>query len=379
MDSSALRELLVSWAQINSGSRHLDGLARMREALAREFGRIPGVEIAEVPLEGTTARVLRVRQRPEVRERVLLSGHYDTVYGAEDAFQTCEQIDANTLRGPGVADMKGGLVIMLAALEAFERTPQAARLGWDVVLTPDEETGSVASRPLLETLAPAFRLGLVFEPARENGDLVQSRKGTGIFEVVCRGRAAHAGRSAAEGRNAIVALAEFLVAVNRIPEELPGVLLNIGTIAGGGAVNIVPDRAAASINIRITRAVEAEAVCQRLQTLAAGINAREGFRLEISGGFNRLPMEAGTVGTAMFSAWQQCARERRAAVPGWTHVGGGSDANLLSAAGLPCLDGLGAVGGHLHSAKEYVHLPSLAERAAITARFLEKIAAGEVE
>lgn len=372
MDASALCDLLVSWSHINSGSANFAGLARMRDALMDEFRRIPGAEVVVVPLAGSEASALHVRQRPGVRNRVLLSGHYDTVYGAEHAFQRCERLDADTLRGPGVADMKGGIVVMLAALQAFERSVQAADLGWDVVLTPDEETGSVASRPLLESLAPQFRCALVFEPARENGDLVQSRKGTGLFHVTCHGRAAHAGRNANEGRNAIVALAEFVVAINRISEELPGVLLNVGAIEGGGAVNIVPDLARAAINLRIARGFEAAAVRQRLDAHAAKINARDGCRLEIEGQFHRLPMESDA---ALFALWQQCASEEGLKAPGWTHVGGASDGNLLSAAGLPCLDGLGVVGGHLHSAMEYIQLSSLTERSAVAARVLTRLSA----
>lgn len=378
MDSLALRDLLISWSEINSGSSHAAGLARMRAALAAEFTRIRGAEVSEIPLTGIDARALRIRQRPAAAQQVLLSGHYDTVYNADHPFQRCEQLDAATLRGPGVADMKGGIVVLLAALQAFEHSPHAAQLGWEVLLTPDEETGSVASRPVIEAAAKRFALALIFEPARESGDLVQSRKGTGIFTVTCHGRAAHAGRAAGDGRNAIVALAEFLIAADQIPKDLPGVLLNIGSIHGGGAVNIVPDLARAELNLRITRAAEATSVIERLRSLAAPINAREGFRLEIAGEFNRLPMEATPASTACFESWQRCAAEVGAKPISWVHVGGGSDGNLLAAAGLPCLDGLGPVGGHLHSADEYILLPSLAERAQIAARFLEKLAAGEI-
>jgi glutamate carboxypeptidase len=230
---------------------------------------------------------------------------------------------------------------------------------------------------VIEAAAKRFALGLIFEPARETGDLVQSRKGIGTFTVICHGRAAHAAR-AGDGRNAIVALAEFLIAADQIPKDFPGVLLNIGSIQGGGAVNIVPDLARAELNLRITRAADATSVVERLRSLAAPINAREGFRLEIAGEFNRLPMEATPASTACFEAWQRCAKEVGAAPFSWVHVGGGSDGNLLAAAGLPCLDGLGPVGGHLHSADEYILLPSLAERAQIAARFLEKLAAGEI-
>jgi glutamate carboxypeptidase len=288
-------------------------------------------------------------------------------------------LDENNLRGPGVADMKGGLVVMLAALREFETSVHAARIGYEVLLTPDEEIGSAASRLVLEAAARSgrFAFALVFEPARANGDIVKSRKGTGIFTIACHGRAAHAGRDPDAGRNAILALAEYLPRVDALNRELPGVMLNIGSIRGGGAVNIVPDYAEAQVNIRITRTSDESLVLARLRELAASINARDGFRLEICGRFNRAPKEATAVEEKIFTAWQHCARELGVHFS-WQHVAGGSDGNLLSAAGLPNLDGLGAIGDHLHSDRERVHLPSIGERAHVAARFLSQFAADEL-
>jgi glutamate carboxypeptidase len=380
MNPNELRDLLISWADINSGSDNLPGLERMRVALAREFATLPGAEVEHVPLQGTTAQALRIAVRREAPLRILFSGHYDTVYSADHSFQRCTQLDENTLRGPGVADMKGGIVVMLAALREFERAAHATRLGYDVLLTPDEETGSAASRPVLEAAARTqhFAFALVFEPARSNGDLVKSRKGTGIFTLACHGRAAHAGRDPHNGRNAILALAELLPKVDALNRELPSVMLNIGTIRGGGAVNIVPDFAEAHLNLRTTRVSDEAIVLDRLRALIAPLNAREGFRVELAGRFNRGPKEVTPAEERLFSAWQACGRESGTNFS-WQHVGGGSDGNLLSAAGLANLDGLGPIGDHLHSSEEFVHLPSLAERARIAARFLSKLAAGEIE
>lgn len=377
MTDVALRDQLIAWSNINSGSNHPAGLSRMCAVLRAAFAQLPGVTIEELPLPGTDARALRIQQRPGVNRSVLLSGHYDTVFGADHAFQQATLVDAEMLRGPGVADMKGGLVVLLAALTAFEQQAAAGKLGWEVLITPDEETGSNASRPVLEATARRHQLGLVFEPARDNGDLVQSRKGIGHFTLTCRGRAAHAARPE-EGRNAILALAQVVLEVSRLPEQMPGVLVNVGSIEGGGAANVVPELARAGINVRIARAADAAAIEARLQAQAATVNARDGFRLEIDGGFSRMPMEMTAATQALFAAWCSCAEEVGAAPFSWVHVGGGSDGNLLSAAGLTCLDGLGPVGGHLHSASEYVRWPTLAQRARVAARFLEKFAAGEI-
>ena len=190
--ATELAALLESWANINSGSHHVAGLERMRRRLREDFAHaFPTAEIAEVPLANTEARALRVSMRAGAARTVVLSGHYDTVYEAEDAFQTCTRLDAERLRGPGVIDMKGGIVTMLAALQAFEQAPPAAALGWEVLLTPDEEIGSFGSAPLFVEAAKRHCLALVFEPARPSGDIVQSRKGTGNLVATCRGRAAH--------------------------------------------------------------------------------------------------------------------------------------------------------------------------------------------
>jgi glutamate carboxypeptidase len=373
-----LQALLTAWANINSGSDSAFGLERMLAALRAEFSKLPDTLVEEFPLSDNPARALRVRARPTEGVQVLLSGHYDTVYGADHPFQHCTLLDSETLRGPGVCDMKGGLVVMLAALQAFEQTPAAPRIGWEIILGPDEETGSTGTSPLLSAVAKRHAFGLVFEPARANGDLVKSRKGTGIFKAICHGRAAHAGRNPGEGCNAILALAEFLPLADRLNEELPGVMLNVGSIRGGGAVNIVPDLAQAEINIRITRRSDEALVINRLREIAAAINARPGYRLEIFGKFNRPPKESTPAEERIFEAWHSCGAELGASFS-WMHVGGGSDGNLLSAAGLPNLDGLGPVGDRMHSPEEFVRLPTLVERAQIAALFLHRLASGEFD
>lgn len=381
MDSAALRDLLISWADINSGSDNFPGLDRMRAALAAEFGTLPGATLEHVPLAGTSAQALRVRVRPAAPLQLLFSGHYDTVYGVDSPFQRCTLLDPDKLRGPGVTDMKGGLVVILAALREFEQSPHAARLGYEVLLTPDEEIGSFGSGALFAAAGASrrFALALVFEPARPNGDIVHSRKGTGNFVATCHGRAAHAASPTRAGRNAIAALAEFLVAAHRIPDQLPGVMLNIGNIRGGGpATNVVPDFAEAKLDVRITRVADREPVLAALQSLAAPINARDGFRLEITGGFNRPPKESGPVEAVALAAWQSAAKELGLAPFTSVHTGGASDGNNLAAAGLPNLDGLGPLGDKLHSSDEFVVISTLGERARLTARVLEKLAASEV-
>lgn len=377
--TAELVDLLEQWANLNSGSGHLAGLDRMRAALRTSFSRaFPAATITELECQGT-ARALRVCMRPQARTRILLSGHFDTVFEANDPFQQCTRVDAHTLHGPGVIDMKGGIIVMLAALQAFEQTPRATELGWEVLLTPDEETGSHGSAPHLNAAVQHTQFALVFEPARPNGDIVKSRKGTGGVVATARGRAAHAAKIPNDGRNAILALAEYLLAVSKIPAELPGVLVNVGNIRGGGpATNVVPDFATAEIDVRITRMADREPLLARFHELAAVINARDGFKLEVKGGFNRPPKECVPVEEKIFAAWQRAAADVGVAPFTWVHTGGGSDGNLFSAVGLPNLDGLGPIGDQLHSDREFITTSSIAPRAQVAALVLHRLASGEI-
>lgn len=376
--SAELGALLIEWANINSGSGHLAGLDRMRAALHAGFARIPGVLLEELPCAGTAA-ALRVSVRPDAPFRVLLSGHFDTVYEANDAFQTCRWLDADRLNGPGVADMKGGIVTILAALEAFERTPHAQNLGWDVLLTPDEEVGSHGSRYLFNAAPERTHFGLVFEPARPNGDIVHSRKGTGGVVVTCHGRAAHAAKVPNDGRNAILALAEFLLAANQIPAEVPTTMVNVGNIKGGtSATNVVPDFAQSEIDLRLTKVSDREALTSRLDAIAAAINKRDGLRIDLAYRFNRAPKECSPTEEKLFPHWQRAARDVGLVAPNWVHTGGASDGNLLAAAGLSSLDGLGPIGDGLHSNREFVVVSTIAQRAQVVALVLHRLASGDI-
>ncbi|MDP3069020.1 MAG: hydrolase [Opitutaceae bacterium] len=373
-----LAVLLEHWANMNSGSGHRAGLDRMRAALRAEFGKFPGAIIDEPACPGTAA-ALRVRLRPAAGTQLLFSGHFDTVYEEADPFQRCRWLDAERLNGPGVTDMKGGLVTMLAALQAFEQTPSAAAIGWEVLLTPDEETGSHGSRALFTEAARRNQFAFVFEPARPNGDIVHSRKGTGGATVRCHGRAGHAAKVPSDGRNAILALAEFLQAASRLPAELPGVLVNVANIRGGGpATNVVPDFAESELDVRVTKMADRALLTARLEALAAPINAREGYRLELDLRFNRPPKECLPLEEKIFPEWQRAARDVGLPPFSWVHTGGASDGNFLAAEGLPSFDGLGPIGDHLHSAREFVVIPTIATRAQVVALFLHRLAAGEI-
>jgi glutamate carboxypeptidase len=372
---AGLRDRLIAWCGISSASDHPAGLEQMLGALRDAFAPLGGDEDVIRDAPGRPG-VLRLRRRPGAPVQALLVGHYDTVYDPDDPLRECTLLDPDTLRGPGAADMKGGLVVMLAVLEAIEAGPYADSLGWEVLLTHDEEVGSPRSRPLVEEAAARHDVGLVFEPALPGGRLVRRRLGTGLVTVSARGRAAHAGRNPEDGRNAIVALAEVLAALPALAAEL-GVRLNVGAVAGGGPANVVPDRARAEVDMRVTRAEDWQAATGRLRELAADVGARHEVAVEVTAGPQRPPRDVDAATEELFAAYRACARSLGVEV-GWGDSGGGSDGSFLSAAGLPCLDGVGVVGGALHSPDEWCLLPSLVERAAVAARLLEGLATGDV-
>jgi len=384
--TAELGALLERWANINSGSGHAAGLARMADTLRADFSRaFPAATIEEINTDAPGfnppgSRTLRIRLRPAAPTQVFLCGHYDTVYEADDAFQVCRWLDATTLNGPGVADMKGGLVTILAALQAFEATPHAASVGWEVLLTPDEETGSHGTAHLFRGAARDHQFGFVFEPGRPNGNIIHSRKGTGGLVATCHGRAAHAAKVPNDGRSAILALAEFLLDAAKIPSEMPDVMVNVGNIRGGtAATNVVPHFAESEIDIRITKIADSEPLLARFQALADRINTRDGIKLTLKGGFNRPPKECLPAEEAVFPEWQRAARDVGVPEFTWVHGGGGSDGNFLTAGGLPNLDGIGPIGDNLHSDREFCRVETIAPRAQIVALFLHRVAAGEIK
>jgi len=387
--SASLAQKLVEWSNINSGSRNLVGLARMLAALEAEFATLGGQmrRAALPPLEeidsgGNVARAplgeaLVIRKRVDAPIRVLLSIHYDTVFAATDAFQRAV-IENDICRGPGVVDAKGGILVMLTALRALERSPLAARIGWDVLLNPDEEIGSPGSAGLLREFAGKSHLGLVFEPAMPDGSLVGARKGSGTFTAVVRGRSAHAGRDFASGRSAILALADLITRFDAIQGHLPGTIMNCGKIEGGGATNIVPDLAIGRFNVRINTPDQQQAITDALENAVRESAKRDGITIHLHGGFASPPKPLDPRSAKLMEHIIATGEELDLSL---RHVasGGTCDGNKLAAAGLAVVDSLGPVGGELHSDREYVRLSSVVERAKLTALLLLNLAGGKMQ
>lgn len=384
-----MADRLRAWCAINTGSANLEGLAAMHGMLAEAFSSL-GAEVETVPsapqslvtAAGETVQrqlgdCLRIVKRPQAPVRVLLTGHMDTVFAADHAFQADRMIDADTMNAPGGADMKGGILVMLYALTAVERSRFADRIGYEVIINADEEIGSPGSAAILAEAARRAQFACVYEPAMADGTLAGARKGSGNFSAVFSGRAAHAGRDHASGRNAVVAAAQFMTAIDSLSAKRAGLTVNVAKMDGGGPNNVVPDKAVVRFNARVEKAEDADWFMSEAKKLIAAANAREGFGAHLHGSFARPPKPMTPQLEAFFKALRDCGVELGLDI-GWKATGGVCDGNNIAAAGIPVIDTLGARGGDIHSSSEFVKLDSLEERAKLSALLLLRVAAGDI-
>src|SRR3990167_8570865 len=383
-------EQLHQWSLINSGTKHLQGLDKMRGALHAAFSPIADTiethalpEISMINTSGASVTercgdLLFIRKRPHLKRRILLSGHMDTVFDVDHPFQTLRMLDNNTLNGPGVTDMKGGLLVILHALRAFEQSPFAATLGWDVVINADEEIGSPASRLFFDTIASDYQVALVFEPAMtQEGVFAKNRKGSGKLALIATGKSAHAGRAFYEGRNAICYLAEALIAIHALNHQQKKVTLNVGHITGGGALNIVPAHAIANLDVRISQPEDEHWVRKQLHRIIKKLQ-RPDYTLTLHGEFTRPVKRINPATTRLFHRLKTLGHALGLTL-NWTDSGGCCDGNNLAHHGLAVIDTLGVRGGAIHSADEFILLDSLIERSVLSTLLLLDLAKGGLE
>lgn len=386
----AMVETVIAWSHVNSGSRNMDGLKAMESLILEAFEPLsPEVELIDLP-DGElvnsagdveivpNARCLRLFRRPDANRKVLMTGHYDTVFATNHPFQTTKWLDDNTLNGPGVADMKGGILVMREALMAFEKLPEAQSVGWEIILSPDEETGSLASAKILAERAPAADIGLTYEPALADGTLAGARKGSGNFTVVVSGKAAHAGREFFEGRNAVVLLSRIVGDLAALTDGRPGLTVNPAVVTGGVAPNVVPDRALCRFNVRLEEPEDAPWFEAQLATIMERYNKEDGFTVALHGGINRPPKAISKANQRLMDIIADCGAELGIHVA-YVPTGGCCEGNNLAAAGLPNVDTLGVRGGLIHSADEFVLVDSFTERAKLSALILMAFAEGALD
>ncbi|HYW17602.1 MAG TPA: hydrolase [Allosphingosinicella sp.] len=376
-----------AWAAVNSGSHNLAGLGEVAGLLADAFAGLPGDlvlgEAAPVDSVSPAGERLAVRHgknlhlavRPEAPVQLLFTGHMDTVFGPDHPFQDVFWRDEGVLGGPGVADMKGGLAVLLAALKAVEESPISAALGYEVVINSDEEVGSPGSAALIAAAARGKKAALTYEPsALPDGTLAGARPGSGNFSLIVTGRSAHAGRNPEDGRNALLAAADLALRLAEAKGE--GLSVNPARIDGGGPNNVVPDHAILRVNMRPRTRAEQERAQAALEEAVAEVAAKRDVRIILHGGWGRPPKPLDAAAEKLFALVASCGADLGQSI-GWRDSGGVCDGNNIAACGVPVVDTMGVRGGAIHSESEYLIVESLAERARLSTLAILRLAQGE--
>jgi glutamate carboxypeptidase len=382
--ASPMLERTLSWARVNSGTGNLAGLAEVAGMLADAFATLPGdVALVEpaaaerVTADGRVEPIAHGRHlvlcvRPEAACRMLFTGHMDTVYPADHPFQAIVTLPDGRINGPGVADMKGGLAVMLAALEAVEASNPRG-FGYDVLINSDEETGSFSSASLIAELARGKVAALTYEPALPDGGLAGARAGSGNYSITVHGRSAHAGRNPDDGRNAVVAAADLALRLKRA--HGPHLSVNPARIDGGGPNNVVPDLAILRVNFRAAQPDDVERARTSLAQAVADVAGEHDVRIDVHGGFNRAPKPLDAGAERLFGLVRAAGADLDIPIA-WKATGGVCDGNNIAACGVPVVDTMGPRGGAIHSPDEFLIPDSLPERAALSAvtilRIIEK-------
>lgn len=359
-DAERLLEVLVN---MDTGSHFLDGLASAGDWIQEQLVSL-GLSVERHEHDGAGPTLVG-RRTGTGRLRLLFLGHYDTVFDPGEPSRRPFRVEAGRAYGPGVADMKGGIVTLWEALRALTEE------GWDnfatltVVYNADEEVGSKASRQIIEDEGRNCDLCLVHEPGRLDGSVVTARKGVGRYMLTVHGRAAHAGVNPQDGASAVVALGHKILEIHALNDSAGGVSANTIVTLGGTRSNVVPDLAEAEIDLRLpTAALGGEAIA-RLEEIARTVHL-PGTHATLSGEINRPAFEAAPSSLALFALAREAAATLGFPLTA-TKTGGGSDGNFIAPLGVPVLDGMGAVGGGFHGPDEYLDLATLPQRAALTA------------
>jgi len=365
-----MEDALAQLVHVNSFTENPEG-GRQVGALLRGLFRLEGVHGTVCP-SARFADHLVFRTRPDEPNRAALAlvGHLDTVFppGAFEGYRR----DGHLARGPGVLDMKGGLVVIAFALKALEATGVLASAPpLRVVIVSDEEVGSPEGQGIIAAAISGSSGCLVFEAGRAGDAIITRRKGTGAMTAIAHGRAAHAGNAHQQGANAVWALSRFVDSMQRLTDYDRGVTVNVGRISGGQTKNTVPDRAEAQVDLRFCTRVDGEHLVALARRAADEATAAvPGTRIELQGGVARPPLERTEASTRLSSEYATCARAQGLGGDEAPLIGGGSDASTAAALGVPAIDGLGPRGAGFHTNDEHIEIASLVPKAQALARFI---------
>lgn len=371
VDSDAILGNIRNIVEIESPSRHAAGVNRVLETIARSFEGTGAASERELTAD-SFGDILLVRCDPTRNEPgILVLSHMDTVHPVGTlASKLTYRREGDRVYGPGIYDMKGGLML---AVEAFRRIAQARRrtkLPITFLFTPDEELSSPVSRRVIEREARGQRYVLVTEPARDGGKVVTERKGIGVFVIRTRGRPAHAGGDPNKGRNAILAMAEIVLAINVLNDSRRGITTNVGLIAGGTARNTVAEECMIEVDLRFCDPANASEMEAKLKALKS---SRPDIETTVTGKITRPPFVRGRGVDLVFDKAATIAKEIGFNLKRAPRVGGGSDGNFTVAMGIPTLDGLGVDGDGAHTNHEYMLFSSIEPRTRLLQGLMEQL------
>ena len=370
--SRAMESALAELVEVNSFTENVDG-GRKVGAMLEELYAIEGLAARRVA-STTFADHLVLSATPPgpTQAPVALVGHLDTVFppGLFEGYNR----DGDLARGPGVLDMKGGLVVVAWALKALAQTGALPALR--LVIVADEEVGSPEGQKVIKDAIGGARAALVFEAGRKNDLVITRRKGTGAVTAIAHGKAAHAGNAHQEGANALWALAKLVDRAQGLTDYARGVTVNVGKVTGGTSKNTVPDRAEALIDLRFETRADGEALVAALRSAADECAASvPGTRIEIEGGIARLPLERTDASVQLMRQYGAAANAAGLGSGEAALIGGGSDASTSHAMGIPSIDGLGPRGIGFHTKDEQIEIATLVLKAQALARFLDSVRA----
>ncbi len=363
-------DTLRPWVECNSYSRDVAAVNAMGDLLAADFD-IPGLSLARHQGNGVGDHLVFTSdawQGADPADRIVLIGHHDTVF-PPGSFEVWN-LDGDRLQGPGVLDMKGGLVTILLAFKTLASLDILQTLPVAFVCVGDEEIGSKDSSALLCEVAAGAGGALVFEAGRAADKIITMRKGTGALHVSVEGLAAHAGNHHKEGRNAILALSKFIIEVQALTDYDKGVTVNVGLISGGEARNTVPHHAECDIDFRLIHKEDGEELVRAVHALAERFGKETSTSFSVSGGVSRPPLERSEASAGLAARYADAAKLSGLGFEEAGLIGGGSDANNVSAIGVPAIDGMGPRGSGFHTYNEHIEVSSLALRAEALVRFL---------
>lgn len=356
---------------VDCGTYTLEGINAIADLMQEKYQAMEGWSITRIDC-GKAGVGLEVRNKPEAEHiDVMLMGHMDTVFPEGTVAKRPMSVDAETAYGPGVSDMKSGLLNIVYALRNLDKSVLDT-LSICICMNPDEETGSLDSVDWIQATAKKAKHVLVAEAARADGGLVKARKGMARYKITFHGKAAHAGNEPEKGRSAITEMSTWVLAMNDMTNFSSGTTLNVGVVSGGSGANIVPDSASAIVDVRFWDNAEYDDVDTSLHGLASNPFVK-GMIVELEREAYKPSMVPSPQTEQLMLLVEESAKELAIDI-NWKEAGGGSDANNTAILGVPTLDGLGPIGAGFHSDSEYLLLESIEPRIKLLMKVLTKLA-----